>query len=119
MVVAPGIPVPVLLGTDIYALSLSNPVMVTTRAQAKRNSSIMTDTEGTSEERTAESHSLETIKDISATDAPNGESTVNLPGWRRREEEPTSIPQGLNPLQANVDDMKLWILLWLRHVKRL
>ena len=35
VVVAPGIPVPVLLGIDIYDLSLSNQVMVTTRAQAR------------------------------------------------------------------------------------
>ena len=34
VVVAPDIPVPVLLGTDIYALASDNPVMVTTRAQA-------------------------------------------------------------------------------------
>ena len=109
MVVAPGIPVPVLLGTDIYDLSCSNPVMVTTRAQAKRDSSLMTDTEGTSEERPAESDSLKTT-DISATDVLNGEyseptkeaETVE----QRREEAPTSMPQGLNPLEANVDDIK-------------
>ena len=47
--------------------------MVTTRAQTKRDSSLMTDTEGTSEERPTVSDSLETTKDISATDAPNGE----------------------------------------------
>ena len=27
---------------------------------------------------------------------------------QRREEEPTSIPQGLNPLEVNVDDMRQW-----------
>ena len=73
MVVAPGIPVPVLLGMDIYDLSRSNPAMVTTRAQAKRESSLMTDIEETSEERPAESDSLKTTEDISATNAPNGE----------------------------------------------
>ena len=68
--------------------------MVTTRAQAKRESSLMTDTEGTSEERPAESDSLKTTEDISATNAPNGEyseptkevETVE----QRREEEPAS-----------------------------
>ena len=34
VVVAPGIPVPILLGTDIYDLPLSNPVMATTRNQS-------------------------------------------------------------------------------------
>jgi len=38
VVVAPGIPVPVLLGTDIYDLNPNQPVLVTTRSQAKRNS---------------------------------------------------------------------------------
>ena len=37
VVVAPDIPVPVLLGTDIYKLTTDKPVMVTTRAQAKRD----------------------------------------------------------------------------------
>ena len=55
MVVAPGIPVPVLLGTDIYDLSLSNPVMVTTRAQARRDSNIISDIEGTIQEWPSES----------------------------------------------------------------
>ena len=32
-------PVPVLLGTDIYRLTTNKPVMVTTRAQAKRKDS--------------------------------------------------------------------------------
>ena len=39
VVVAPGIAVPVLLGTDIYRLTTGKPVMVTTRAQAKRKDS--------------------------------------------------------------------------------
>ena len=39
VVVAPGIAVPVLLGTDIYRLTTGKPVMVTTRAQAKRKAS--------------------------------------------------------------------------------
>ena len=109
---APGIPAPVLLGTDIYDLSFNNPVMVTTRAQAKRDRNLVTDTEGTLEERPAKSDSLETTEDISVTDALNGEyseptkevETVE----QRREEEPTSMPQGLNPLEANVDDIRQW-----------
>ena len=65
VVVAPGIPVPVLLGTDIYDLSLSNPVIVTTRAQARRDSNLTNDTEGTIEEKPSESDSLETVENIS------------------------------------------------------
>ena len=46
VVVAPGIPVP---GTDIYDVSLSNPVMVATRNQAKKGHNLLTNTEeGTS-----------------------------------------------------------------------
>ena len=111
VVVAPGILVPVLLGTDIYDLSHCNPGMVTTRAQAKRDSSLMTDTEGTSEEKPAESDSLKTTEDISATDAPNGEysePTKEVETVEQRREEPTSMPQGLNPLEANVDNIKQW-----------
>ena len=73
VVVAPDIPVSVLLGTNIRDLSLSNPMMVTTRAQAKRDSNLMTDTEDTSQERPSELDSLEITEDISATDAANGE----------------------------------------------
>ena len=51
VVVAPGIPVSVLFGTDIYDLPLNNPVVVTTRNQAKKDRNLVTNTEeGTSEE---------------------------------------------------------------------
>ena len=113
VVVAPGIPVPVLLGTDIYDLPLSNPVMVTTRNQSKKDHNFVTNTEeGTSGEGPSElAGSHETVEDTTITDAPNSnltstqeEETVE----QRREEEPTLMPQGLNPLEANVDDIKLW-----------
>ena len=113
VVVAPGIPVPVLLGTDIYDLPLSNPVMVTTRNQSKKDHNLVTNIEeGTSGEGPSElAGSNETVEDTTITDAPNSnltstqeEETVE----QRREEEPTLMPQGLNPLEANVDDIKLW-----------
>ena len=114
VIVAPGIPVPVLLGTDIYDLSLSNPVMVTTRAQARRDSNLTNDIEGTIEERLSESDSLETVENISVTDTLNGEygeSTEEMEMEmveQRREVEPTSKPEGLNPLEANVDKPKIF-----------
>ena len=40
VVAVPDIPVPVLLGIDIYVLVFDNPVMVTTRAQARMGSEI-------------------------------------------------------------------------------
>ena len=73
----------------------------------------MTNTEeGTSGEGPSElAGSNETVEDTTITDAPNSnptstqeEETVE----QRREEEPTLMPQGLNPLEANVDDIKLW-----------
>ena len=112
VVVAPGIPVPVLLGTDIYDLSLSNPVMVTTRAQARRDSNLISDTEETVEERPSESDSIETVENISVTDALNGEYSESTEEMemveQRREVEPTSKPKELNPLDANVDDIRQW-----------
>ena len=112
VIVAPGIPVPVLLGTDIYDQSLSNPVMVTTRAQARRDSNLTNDIEGTIEERLSESDSLETVENISVTDVLNGEygeSTEEMEMVeQRREVEPTSKPEGSNPLQANVDNIRQW-----------
>ena len=73
VVVAPGIPVPVLLGTDIYDLPLNNPVMVTTRNQAKKDHNLVTNAEeGTSEERPPElTSSNEIVEDIPVMDAPN------------------------------------------------
>ena len=123
---APGIPVPVLLGTGIYDLPLNNPVMVTTRNQAKKDHNLVTNTEeGTLEKGPSEwTGSNEVVEDIPVIDAPN----INLASTQeeetveqRREEEPTLMSQGLNPLEANVDDInygRLQILLWLRHVKK-
>ena len=110
VVVAPGIPVPVLLGTDIYDLPLNNPVMVTTRNQAKKDHNLVTNTEeGTSEERPPElTSSNEIVEDIPVMDAPNSNLQEEEVVEQRREEEPTLMPQGLNPLEANVDDIKLW-----------
>ena len=110
VVVALGIPVPVLLGMDIYDLSLSNPVMVTTRVQARRDSNLINDTKGTVEERPSESDSLETVENISVTDTLKGEYSESTEEMetveQRREAEPTSKPEELNPLEANVDDIR-------------
>ena len=87
--------------------------MVTTRNQAKKDHNLVTNTEeGTSEEGSSElTGSNEIVEDIPVMDAPNSnlastqeEEVVE----QRREEEPTLMPQGLNPLEANVDDIKLW-----------
>ena len=65
------VPVPILLGTDTYELASDNPVMVTTRAQARKDCDIT----GHAEETTKE-----TVPDIVVTSgdtpdktAPNGE----------------------------------------------
>ena len=86
--------------------------MVTTRAQARRDSNLINDTERTAEERPSESDSLETVENISVTDSLNceySESTEEMETVeQRREAEPTTIPQELNPLEANVDDIRQW-----------
>ena len=111
VVVAPGIPVPVLLGTDIYDLTPSNPVMVTTRAQARRECSttarpenIPTE-EGMSEFRqTVNTRAQENV----STDECSRSTSEKETGEQRREETPTSAPQGLDPLGASADDIKQW-----------
>ena len=79
----------------------------------------MNDTEGTVEEWPSESDLLEIVENISVTDALSGEygkSTQEIKTVKqRREEEPTSKPEELNPLETNVDDIgngRLWTLLW-------
>ena len=94
-------------------ISLNNPVMVTTRNQAKKYHNLVTNTErGTSEEGPSElTGSNKIVEDIPVIDAPNSDlaSTQEEEAVeQRREEEPTLMPQGLNPLEANVDDIKLW-----------
>lgn len=80
VVVAPDIPVPVLLGTDIYDLTSSNPVMVTTRAQARRKGNttagperILEEENGLADERSQLSLEEEAVE-------------------QRREEAPTLTP---------------------------
>ena len=71
VVAAPDIPVPVLLGTDIYALASDSPVMVTTRAQARKDSEIT----GNAEETAKETVLVLVVAngDTSAKDVLNGE----------------------------------------------
>ena len=52
VVATPSISVPTLLGTDIYELTSSNPVMVTTRAQARKGRNITGGTEEATKETT-------------------------------------------------------------------
>ena len=101
--------------------------MVTTRNQAKKDHNLVTNTEeGTSEEGPSElTGSNEIVEEIPVIDAPNSNlaSTQEEEAVKqRREEEPTLMPQGLNPLEANFYDIKnygrLQILLWLRHAKK-
>ena len=91
VIVAPGIPVPVLLGTDIYKLK---PVMVTTRSQAKRDHSSIV---GAQESGRLESGECSTVND------PIEENKE-----QRREELPTSTVEEYNSLEANADDIRQW-----------
>ena len=110
VVVAPGIPVPVLLGTDIYELTSSNPVMVTTRAQARKECNIAARTEKSSEESTSDPS--QTTKRMAPENVSDGEcSEPNVEQEtleQRREEATTSTPQELSPLEANADDIRQW-----------
>ena len=110
MVAAPDIPVPVLLGTDIYELTRNSPVMVTTRAQAKRDRNTTSDTKETT---------IETTPDPGVTrGGTSGNNVSKGEGGRttmksevteqRREELSTSTPQELNLLEANADNMRQW-----------
>ena len=105
VVVAPGIPVPVLLGTDIYELK---PVMVTTRAQARRNHSSTAGAQGSSRPEPGDDNEV-----IPVDSNPQGEcSTVSDPieesNEQRREELPTSTDEEHSPLEANADDIRQW-----------
>ena len=110
VVVVPGIPVPVLLGTDIYELTSSNPVMVTTRAQARKECNITARTEKNSEESTSDP--CQTTKRMAPENVSDGEcSEPNVEQEtpeQRREEATTSTPQELSPLEANADDIRQW-----------
>ena len=68
--------------------------------------------EGTVEEWPSESDSLKTVENISVTDALKGEYSESTEEMetveQRREAEPTSMPEELNPLEANVDDIRQW-----------
>ena len=106
VVAAPGIPVPVLLRTDIYELTTSNPLMVTTRAQARRGCDVTGGTDDTIKETTPDLGT--TTEDTLAEDVKNGEcgktTTEMEVVEQRREEVPTSAPRESNPLEANADD---------------
>ena len=107
VVAAPDIPVPVLLGTDIYALASDNPVIVTTRAQARKDSEVTGNAEETAKETVPDL--VVANGDTSAKDVLNGEcGEATTESEQRREEVSTSMPQDLNPLEANADTMRQW-----------
>lgn len=130
VVVAPGIPVPVLLGADIYRLTTSKPVMVTTRAQAKKKDSASENRQPVIEQDTrnlkenAESIQVdefpkEQTNEVTTEEglaeqknAPveqyNETTMAKMPIEQRREELLTSARQRCNPLEASVEHIREW-----------
>ena len=110
VVAAPDIPVPVLLGTDIYALASDNPVMVTTRTKARKDSDVTSHAEKTTKETAPDL--VVTNGDTPAKDVLDGEcgeaTTESEVTEQRKEEVPTSTLQEPNPLEANADTMRQW-----------
>jgi len=108
VVVAPDIPVPVLLGTDIYELK---PVLVTTRAQARSQrctASAEEDTDTTdSDSSEASPNDNELNGECSDVSEPAdiAERETSEP---RREELSTSTSEGPDPLEASADDIRQW-----------
>ena len=129
VVVAPDIPVPVLLGTDIYNLTIDKPVMVTTRAQAKRNDTnkdpVLVREAGSQNQLQDPNSSLventttEQGKETTTERRPNEqgatpterseESTVEKESVeQRREEVSNPTPHRGNPLEATTGDIREW-----------
>ena len=108
VVAAADIPVPVLLGTDIYALASDNPVMVTMRTQARKDSDVTSHAEETTKETAADL--VMTNGDTPANDVLDSEcgeaTTESEVTEQRRDEVPTSTFQELNPLEANADTIR-------------
>lgn len=107
VVVAPGIPVPVLLGTDIYDL-MAKPVLVTTRAQAMRDHD-----KNTEVNESGTLHTNNRVEDLADTNGGKaGEYLSELVEGQatdQRREEPMRLePEESNPLQASVDEIKQW-----------
>ena len=132
VVVASDIPVPVLLGTDIYKLTTDKPVMVTTRAQTKKDdlaskneeqivepdtqsqqedidSSLMVEApteqakEITTERESAEQRAVST--EVSNETTLEGDPhTIE----QRREELPSAALRECSPLEATVEHIKQW-----------
>ena len=109
VVVAPEIPVPVLLGTDMYDLNPNKPVLVTTRAQAKRNAGRSAMASGGESECQGVTEGLEE-KDTNEGEQDNDSTgTAEMEDIELRREEPASTEsQEFDPLQANVNDIKQW-----------
>ena len=108
VVVAPGIPVPVLLGTHIYDLT-AKPVLVIPRAQARRDcdKDIEVHESGTL-------HTNNRVEDL-AEDTNGGKTDEYLlemvegQTTNQRREEPMGLePAESNPLQASMDKIKQW-----------
>ena len=101
---------PVLLGTDIYDLSPSNPVMVTTRAQTRKKCSTTVRPGNIPEEGTSES--CQVVDNSTSENISNdgcSRPTLEMETIeQRREETPTSTSQRLNALEASADDIRQW-----------
>ena len=84
------------------------PVMVTTRAKARRNHSSTAGAQGSSRPEASDDNEV-----IPVDSNPQGEcSTVSDPieesNEQRREELPTSTDEEHSPLEANADDIRQW-----------
>ena len=71
---APDIPVPVMFGTDIYILASDNPVMVTMRTQARKDSDFTSHGEETTKETAP--NLVVTRGDTPAKDVLDNEATT-------------------------------------------
>ena len=132
VVVAPGLPVPVLLGTDIYRLTASKPVMVTVRVQAKRGGSAPKDEKKATEPQpdtdkqqkneddllVEEIFTIQQDEDLGEGSAEQEASPMNQYHKstieeeeyteQRREELPDSTPQECKVLEATAEDIRRW-----------
>jgi len=108
VVVAPGIPVPVLLGTDIYELK---PVLATTRAQARSqrctaSCSAEEDTDTTDSDSSEVSPNNNELNGECSDVSEPADIAERETSEPRREELSTSTSEGPDPLEASADDIR-------------
>ena len=105
VVVAPGIPVPVLLGTDIYELK---PVMVTTRAQARRNHSSTAGAQGSNRPEPGDDNEIIPVDSNLQGECSTVSDPIEESNEQRMEELPTSTDEEHSSLEANADEIRQW-----------